>query len=98
MEPNRGGTFILEQKLLRCEIDFTISYAIGLIFVYYCDTFKSNTNTLTTHRHVHEISGNGLYSQKLPFTKEQTRKQTSNRTPYNENVTNFKRNNCRSSF
>lgn len=40
----------------------------AVVFILSCsrDTFKA-TQTLT-----HEISGNGLYSQKLPFTKNKT--------------------------
>lgn len=60
--------FLKKQKLLRCEIDFTMVTLWALLTVSLnCDTFKA-TQTLT---HTHEISGNGLYSQKLPFTKEQ---------------------------
>lgn len=55
-----------KQKLLRCEIGFTMVTQRALLTVSLLWHFQSNTNT-----HTHEISGNGLYSQKLPFTKEQ---------------------------
>lgn len=56
--------YIFYRKLLFCEDSFRTKISSWLYFSR--DTFKA-TQTLTQ-----EISGNGLYSQKLPFTKNKT--------------------------